>query len=300
MAMKVVDVFLAVLVALIWGFNFVVIEVGLGSFPPIFFSALRFLCAAFPAVLFLRRGGIEWRWILSIGFTLGVVMFSLLFIGMDVGMPAGLSSLVLQIQVAFTLILSGILLHDSPTVWQRIGVVVAFGGIGLLAVEAYDTTSFWGLMLVISAGFAWAVSNILMKLSGNIDMLRLIVWASVVPPLPLLLISGIFEGGQMEAMKSISWTGAGSIVYVGLISTVLAFAIWGRLFREYSPNTVAPFALLVPIFGIISSAVVLRERFSATELLSLCLVFAGLILVVLGAKLSRAVIVKWNRLVGEE
>lgn len=296
--MKVVDTFLAILVALIWGFNFVVIKVGLGSFPPIFFSALRFLCAAFPAVLFLRRDGIDWRWILSIGFTLGVVMFSLLFIGMDVGMPAGLSSLVLQIQAVFTLVLSGMLLHDSPTVWQRIGVVVAFGGIGLLAVEAYDTTSFLGLILVISAGFAWAASNILMKLSGNIDMLRLIVWASIVPPLPLLLISWMFEEGQMEAITSISWTGVGSIVYVGLISTVLAFAIWGRLFREYSPNTVAPFALLIPIFGIISSALVLKERFTTTELLSLCLVLAGLILVVLGTKLSRAVIVKWNRFVG--
>lgn len=296
--MKVVDIFLAILVALIWGFNFVVIEVGLDSFPPIFFSALRFICAAFPAFLFLRRGGIDWRWILSIGFILGVVMFSLLFIGMDAGMPAGLSSLVLQIQVVFTLVLSGILLHDSPSAWQRIGVVVAFGGIGLLAVEAYDTTSFLGLILVISAGFAWAVSNILMKMCGNIDMLRLIVWVSIVPPLPLLLISWMFEEGQIEAITSISWIGAGSIVYVGLISTVLAFAIWGKLFREYSPNTVAPFALLVPIFGILSSALFLNERFTATELLSLCLVLAGLTLVVLGTKLSRAVMAKWNRFAG--
>jgi O-acetylserine/cysteine efflux transporter len=296
--MKVVDIFLATLVALIWGFNFVVIEIGLGSFPPILFSALRFLCAAFPAVLFLRRDGIDRRWILSIGFTLGVVMFSLLFIGMDVGMPAGLSSLVLQIQVVFTLVLSGILLHDSPTAWQRVGVVVAIGGIGLLAVEVHDTTTLLGLILVISAGFAWAVSNILMKLSGHIDMLRLIVWVSIVPPLPLLLISWMFEEGQMEAITSISWAGVGAIAYVGLISTVLAFAIWGRLFREYSPNTVAPFALLVPIFGIVSSTLVLRERFTTMELLSLCLVLTGLILVVLGPKVSRPIAVKWNRVVG--
>ena len=297
--MKAVDVFLAVLVTMLWGFTFVVIEVGLGSFPPIFFSALRFLCAAFPAVLFLSRDGIDWRWILSIGFTLGVMMFGLLFIGMDNGMPAGLSSLVLQVQVVFTLLLSGLLLGEKSTSWQKIGVVVAFAGIGLLAVKAYVTTSFFGLLLVVSAGFAWAVSNILMKMSGKIDMLRLIVWVSIVPPIPLLLISWLFEEGQVEALSNISWTGVGAIFYLGLISTVLAFGIWGRLFREYSPNTVAPFSLLVPIFGVISSALVLKEEFTALDLTSFCLVLAGLILVVLGEKLFRAVVVKWNKLLRE-
>lgn len=290
--MQIFDIFLAMLVALIWGFNFIVIEVGLGSFPPILFSALRFLCATFPAILFIHRGGIGWRWIISIGFILGVVMFSLLYVGMDVGMPAGLSSLVLQIQVIFTLLLSGILLHDPPTAWQKIGVAVALGGIALLASEMYDTDSFLGLVLIISAGFAWALSNILMKLSGKIDMLRLIIWMSIIPPIPLLFISLIFEEGQLEAITSISWSGIGSILYTGFISTVLGFGIWGRLFKKYSPNVIAPFALFVPVFGIILSASILNESFTSMEFLALCLVFAGIIPVVFGTKFSKIFRVK--------
>jgi len=111
--MRFSHVLLAVFVALIWGFNFVVTEVGLGLFPPLLFSAMRFAVAAFPAVLFLNRAGIGWRWILSIGFIMGVVMYSFLFIGMKAGMPAGLSSLVLQIQVVFTLLLSSLWLRES-------------------------------------------------------------------------------------------------------------------------------------------------------------------------------------------
>ena len=252
--MKITDVCLAIFVAFIWGFNFVIIEIGLDSFPPILFSALRFSCAAFPAVLLWGRGDIAWRWIISIGVILGIVMFAFLFIGMDLGMPAGLSSLVLQIQAVFTILLSIIILRDMPTIWQKIGIVVAFLGIGYLAVDKYETTSFLGFILVIASGFAWAVSNILMKRCGDIDMFRLIIWMSIIPPIPLFLISLIFEIGQMNALSNISWTGIGVILYTGLVSTVLAFAIWGRLFQKYSPNVVAPFSLLVPIFGIVSSS----------------------------------------------
>ena len=284
--MKISDICLAVLVAVIWGFTFVVIEIGLDSFPPILFSALRFSCAAFPAVLLWDRGKIEWRWIISIGVCLGTVMFSLLFIGMYVGMPAGLSSLTLQIQAVFTMLLSIVILRDRPAMWQKIGIIIAFLGIGFLAIDKYETASFLGFILVITAGLAWAVSNILMKLSGNIDMFRLIIWMSIIPPIPLFLVSLVFETGHASALSNISWVGAGAILYTGLISTVVAFGIWGRLFREYSPNVVAPFSLLVPIFGIVSSFIVLDEQFTLVELIASCVVFMGLSLIVFGAKLS--------------
>ena len=284
--MRIRDIFLAILVAFIWGFNFVVIKIGLGSFPPIFFSALRFLFARFPAILFWGKGEIKWRWILAIGITLGIVMFSLLFVGMALGMPAGLSSLVLQIQAVFTLLLSSLALRDKPTLWQQTGIIIAFLGIGFLAIDKYETTSFIGLILVLASGFAWAISNIFMKLSGNIDMFRLIIWMSIIPPIPLFLISLLFEKGHIESILKISWTGAGSILYTAVISTVLGFALWGRLFREYSPNIVAPFALLVPIFGMVSSSIVLHENFTSIELLCSCLVFGGLFCIVFGPKLS--------------
>jgi O-acetylserine/cysteine efflux transporter len=287
--MRIRDILLAMLVALIWGFNFVVIRVGLGSFSPILFSALRFICAAFPAVFFVSRGNIGWRWIISIGFFTGFLMFTLLFLGIYAGMPSGLASLVLQIQGAFTLMLSALVLRDPPTFWQKLGTVVAFSGIGILGSDMFDQANFAGLVMILCSAFSWSVSNILIKLAGKIDMFRLFVWMSIVPPLPLFGVSAIFEEGQMEAISGMTWLGAGTIFYTGIVSTVVAWALWGRLFRVYSPNTVAPFSLLVPVFGILSSVIFLNETLGLLEAAASLLVLSGLFLVVFGSRLYRYV-----------
>jgi len=285
--MKATDIFLAILVAFIWGLNFVVIKIGLDSFPPILFSALRFTCAAFPAVIFVSRGNIKWRWIISIGIVLGIIMFSLLFIGMANGISAGLSSIVLQIQAVFTVVLTAILLRDPPNKFQKIGILVAFAGIGILAIDQYETSSFKGFILIVSSGFAWAVSNIIMKRCGNINMFRLMIWSSLIPPIPLIIISLLFEKNHIQALSSISLTGYGSILYTGLLSTVFAFSIWGKLLQKYSPNEIAPFSLLVPIFGIICSATILTENLSYPEIIASIISIVGLSIIVLGRNCSK-------------
>ena len=280
--MKPQDILVAVVVAFIWGFNFVVIEVGLDSFPPLFFSALRFVFSAFPAILFIRKSTISFRWIVSIGLVLGVVMFSLLFVGMKVGMPAGLSSLVLQIQSVFTLLLSSLLLRDAPTTVQKLGVSVAFCGILVLVFDSIgqSTSSLTGLCIVVFAGLAWAVSNILMKKAGNVNMFHLVIQMSLIPPLPLFLLSFFFEHQQIEAVASMTLTGAATIFYTSIISTLLAFGFWGKLLSRYSPNVVAPFSLLVPVFGMLSSWIVLNESFNAMEWIASLCIFVGLFMIV--------------------
>ncbi|WP_147819840.1 EamA family transporter [Salidesulfovibrio onnuriiensis] len=283
--MKTRHIALAVLVALLWGVNFVVIKVGLGSFPPILFVALRFTLAAIPAVFFIKRGNIPWKYIISIGLVLGVIKFSLLFVGMDLGMPAGLSSLVLQCQAIFTLILSSVVLKDSPTFWQRGGVLVAFGGIALLIADMSASPSFAGLLMVIAAGFFWGVSNILMKKAGKVDMLALVVWMSLIPPLPLLVLSLLLETGQWQAVMNMGWTGFGTVFYIAMVATIFGFGVWAHLFREYSPNVVAPFSLLVPVFGIWSGSLFLGETLTAVDIAASCLLLGGVALVVFGSRL---------------
>ncbi|BAZ52767.1 hypothetical protein NIES4103_54320 [Nostoc sp. NIES-4103] len=280
------DTLLAVLVALIWGLNFVVIKLGLDAFPPLLFSCLRFTVAAFPAVIFLKRGQISWKWILVIGFTLGVVKYSFLFIGIKVGTPAGLASLVLQSQVLFTSLLSARILNDAPVLWQKIGISVAFTGLGLIASSMINSANFLGFCLVIMASLAWAFANIFLKLAGKVDMFRLMIWMSIVPPLPLLALSIIFENGQQDAITNINLLGVGTILYTGLIATVIAFGIWGWLLRIYSANIVTPFALLVPVFGLGSSALFLHEKITTINLVASLLILTGLFLIVFGRKFS--------------
>ncbi len=285
--MKPFDVFLAILVALIWGLNFVAIKIGLNEFPPFLLSGLRFLFAAFPAVLIVKRNKTPWKYIVAIGVSVGIVMFSLLFIGMEAGLSTGLTSLVLQIQAPFTLLISAIYLKDKPSRIQLSGVLLAFTGILLLAVSNESTISTLGLLLVILSGLSWAISNIIMKKAGKINMLSLIVWMSLIPPIPLLMISFFFETNQLEVLSNLSAKGIGAILYMSLFSTILAYGLWAKLLKDYKPNIVAPFSLLIPIFGIYSSIILLGEKMSLTEVISSVIVFAGLVSVVFGERIIK-------------
>ncbi|WP_437742393.1 EamA family transporter [Sorangium sp. So ce1504] len=282
-------VLMAVLTAFVWGLNFVVIKVGLDSFPPLLFSALRFTCAAIPAVFFIDRKQIPWRVILQVGLVLGVVKYSLLFAGIKAGMPAGLSSLAVQAQVLFTLILSAVFLKDAPSRVQKAGIVIALSGIALIGYTRAGSVSLTGFALVLGAAVAWAFANILIKRAGGFDAFRLMVWMSLIPPLPLLGLSLLLEEGQVAAVSRMGLGGLGAVLYTGIIATVVAFGIWGHLLRSYSANLVAPFALLVPVFGMAFSALLLHEEQSGAGVAAAALVLLGLATVVLGPRVINMV-----------
>ncbi|MDB9529531.1 EamA family transporter [Oscillatoria sp. CS-180] len=272
---------LAVLVTVLWGFTFVAIKVGLGEFPPLLFAALRFAVVAFPAVLFIPREGIPWRWIVWVGLSMGAFQYGFLYVGMESGMPTGLSSLVIQSQALFTLLFSTVILRDVPQRQQWFGVGLALAGMVAIALTRGGQSPLLSLILVLGAAASWATGNICIKLSKITNGFRLFVWMAVVPPLPLLILSVIFESGQVAALRSLTPLGIGTILYTGLISSLLCFGFWAYLIQRYSPNRVAPFSLLVPVFGLAFSAMLLGDRLNYLEILGSSLVFVGLCCTVL-------------------
>ena len=273
------DVLLAVLIAAAWGFTFVVIKVGLREFPPLLFSALRFLVAASPLLWLWRLGPpAPWRYVVGIGLAMGVSMFSLLFIAIDIGLPAGLASLVAQTQAFFTALLAALLLGDRPTRRQWAGMALAGAGLAVIAADLGGGSSLLGLVLALGAALSWAVSNILTKLARANDPLRLVIWMCAVAALPLLLLSWAVEGGERmaTAVLHMSWLGAGAVVFQSLIATLAAFGAWSLLLARYPASVVAPFSLLVPVFGMSSTALLLGESVSPAKLAGAALVLVGL------------------------
>ncbi|SMD03476.1 EamA family transporter, partial [Lentzea albidocapillata] len=267
-------VLLAVLVAAIWGFNFVVLKIGLDEFPPILFSALRFLAAAVPAIFFIGRPSVAWRWVISVGLVLGVAKFSFLFIGLKAGMPAGLSSLVLQSQVIFTAVFAAVVLHERPKPVQITGIVLALAGIGVIAWDYGLSSPLLGFALIVAAAVCWGVSNVLMRYARPADTLRFMVWVSAVAVLPLFALSALTE--DMSALGRLDWAGVGAVGYVAWISTLLGFGIWGFLLRQYESSVVAPFSLLVPVFGMFSAWAFLGEDLTGLQAVAGGLVLVGL------------------------
>ncbi|MFJ8477540.1 EamA family transporter [Kitasatospora sp. NPDC094011] len=253
------------------------IDVGLDSFPPLLFCALRFAVVAVPAVFFVGPPRVAWRWVLAVGLVLGVVKFGLLFLGMRAGAPAGLSSLVLQGQAGFTALFAAGLLGERPGGRRLFGLAIAFAGIALAAFEQGLGGPLGAFALVVLAAAAWGLSNVLTRKAAPPDALSWMVWVSAVPPLPLLL-SLLVEGpdADLRALRGMTLGGLGAIGYVGLLSTLFGFVAWSYLLRSHDATAVAPYSLLVPVFGMSSAWLLLGERVTPTAAAAALLVVAGI------------------------
>jgi O-acetylserine/cysteine efflux transporter len=281
-----------VIVAL-WGFSFVPIAVGLREVPPFALVALRFLFAGLPLALIVKPPRMPARHVVAYGLAIGVVQFGLLFLGMKLGMQAGLSSLIIQLQVFFTIGLAIAFLGDRLKRENVIGAAIAGAGVGLLAVyklQGGAGATFAGFVCVVLAAVAWAAGNVIAKRAAGAhepDMFALVVWSSLLPPLPLALLSYLFEGGAAawEAVANAGLVTWACVLFMAWAATLFGFASWAQLLHRYPTSLVSPFALLIPVSGLASGAVFLGESLAPLQMAGVALVLAGLAVNVYGARL---------------
>jgi O-acetylserine/cysteine efflux transporter len=283
---------LAVFVTVLWGFTFVVMRDLLDVLPPFLMSTLRVVAAGAPVLVLWRVPKIPFYWVLLLGTTQGVVQMSLLLFGMQFGMPAGLASLVLQMQVLFTTLLAFMLLGEKPGRAQYAGIAISLVGMIVIASTMPGGGTLIGFGIVILAALTWATSNIVVKFAGTDDVISLVAWAHVIGILPLLALSYGLEGQNeiFHILAELSWFRVGEIAFLGGISTFGGFTLWSYLMRKNSASTVAPFSLIIPIAGMTSTALILGEELSTLRMVGAGLVLVGLAFgtIRLGAAKSRA------------
>ncbi len=290
--MPVSDSLKALLIVLVWGVNFVVIKWGVAGVPPLLLGCLRFVLAAFPAVLLVPRPKLPWRWLAAYGLTVGVGQFGLLFSAIHAGMPAGLASVVLQSQAFFTLMLAALLLGERWHASQLAGLLCAALGLGLIGQSHGEGMTLAGFGLTLAAAVCWALSNIVVrKISqrpeGAPDMVGLVVWSSLVPPLPFLGLSLALEGPDkvLAALSGFGGQSLFTVAYLAFGATLLGYSLWSGLLSRHPANKVAPFSLLVPLVGLLSAGLLLGERLTLWQGLGSVLLLAGLVINLFGGKL---------------
>jgi O-acetylserine/cysteine efflux transporter len=286
------DLALALVIVAIWGVNFAIIAIGLRDVSPLGLGVARFVLAAFPWVFFIPRPAIPVRLLATYSLFIFVLQFAFLFTGMKVGMSAGLSSLILQLQVFFTIGLAVFVLGEKPTGWQVAGALLAFSGIAVVAMHVGGDVTLAGLGLLILGAAAWGAGNIAARQIAvtvpGTNTLALVVWGSLFAIPPLLLIALVLDPhGLVSSVEHVSWASAGSIAYIVYLSTLFGFAVWSRLLGAYPVATVAPFTLLVPVFGFLGSYVLLGEPIQGWKLAASALVIAGLCVNLFGGRLAR-------------
>jgi O-acetylserine/cysteine efflux transporter len=269
--------FLAIVVAASWGFNFVFIRMGLDGLPPFLLCALRFLFSAIPLIFFLPRPNCSWRILIAYGLVMFVLQFSFLFGSIAHGMTPAMASLLAQTQVFFSLGLASIVLKERLSIWKWLGATVASMGIVVVLFHLGGGITAVSLALVLAGAFSWSVGNMLSKKIQFEHALSLVVWGSLVAAPILFLLSFYVEGSPLEyfPLTPKVWL---SLAYIVFVSTHLAYSLWSFLLKKYPASTVAPFTLLVPGAGYLGAWAVLDEPFPYWKFISGGFVVAGLAL----------------------
>jgi O-acetylserine/cysteine efflux transporter len=283
-------VLLAVAVMAVWGSNFVVIRIGLDHLPPLTFAALRFVLVFFPAMLVIKRPSVQWRNLAAYGLLIGGGQFGLLFIAMNGHVTPALASLVVQMQVFFTIGLAAVLSAERVRPFQLAALAIAVVGLALIVAHTDAMTTPLGLILVLLAALSWAGSNIVIRSTPQVDMLSYVVWAAPFSVVPLVAAALVFEGpsamltGIVQA-DAATWS---AVLWQAVGNTLFGYAVWGWLLGRYPVASIAPMTLLVPVFGIACSALFLGEPLQSWKLEAMALVMLGLFINVTWPKLVSA------------
>jgi O-acetylserine/cysteine efflux transporter len=282
--MPILHLVLALAVVFIWGTNFVVIKWGLAEFEPFLFAALRFALCVVPWIFFIPRPAVTWSRLAMFGVLLGAGQIGLLFLAMRADVTPGLASLIVQSQVFFTIGLSMALQGERVRGPQYLAMALAVSGIALIGWQSAHagqaSITPFGLLLVLCAAACWAMANLVVRRAGKVDALAFIIWSSPFSLPPLALFALYFHGwpAMAESLAHASVGGWASAVWQALGNTLFGFAMWNWLLARYPAATVAPTALLVPVFGMSASAWLLAEPLQAWKLAAAALVIAGLAL----------------------
>lgn len=295
------DFVLAVLLVTIWGATFTVIKLGLGSVPPMLLAAFRFVFAALPAVFFIRRPAVRPFFWVSYGLAVGVCQFGCLFYAMHTGMPAGIASVVIQSQAFFTLAFAIIFLRESASASQITGLGIASVGLVLVGHHLGGTSVFTippaAFLLTLASAAFWGISNIIVRKATasaasqgkQLDVLSLIVWSSLVPPVPLFLLAILLDTPKtvIGAITTLDGVSVFSILFLSFGATLFGFGVWSRLLSRHPANLVAPLSLLVPVTGLLTAWLVLGEQLSILQWIGCLTVIFGLLVSTFGLQMFR-------------
>lgn len=276
---------LAALVALLWGVNFLAVDVGLRDVPPLLFLAIRFTAVVGVAIWFVPKPDVSWRVLFAIGGTMSLGQFGLLYLAMAAGFPTGLASLVLQAQVVFTVVIATVVLRERPSRSQVAGVALGMTGLLVVALGRGGHVGLGVLLLMLLAALSWAVGNVITRAARVAGGLGVTVWSAVVVPLPALLLALAVDGPHAmgAGLGAFGWQAGLSTAYTVVFSSLVGYGVFNSLLARNPASSVVPWILLVPVVGIVSAWIALGERPAPAEL-------AGGVLLLGGALIANNVI----------
>lgn len=276
--MKLRHFVLAISITAIWGVNFSVIKLGLTTVDPLILAGIRFTLCALPAIFFIPKPDVQWRYIIGYGLIFGIGLWAVVNIGIKSGLSAGIASLVLQFSAFFTILLGAWMFNETISCYQLAGMGLACCGLLSIILIADGTVTMAGLLLVLLGAIAWSAANVINKKAKTTQVFAFLVWSSAFSPIPLFGLDYAINGsvGYSALVHQLDDRVILSILFQVYPNTLFGYWVWNSLLKRYPVSTVAPLSLLVPVFGLLGSVMIFDETLSANKIIAVLLIVSGL------------------------
>ncbi|MGC5703421.1 EamA family transporter [Pseudomonas sp. NFXW11] len=270
---------LALLVTALWGLNFPITKLGLASIDPLLLTALRFALAALPWVFLIPRPQVAWGWLAAYGLIFGVAMWALINLGIEQGVAPGTAALLVQFSAFFSLGWGVLLLGERVRRQQLLAIGIALWGLLRIIGDSPGQATSLGYWLLLVSAFSWSLGNLIIKYCKVQQVLAFVVWASLFAPLPLLALTWMEHGVApfQQLPGQLSGQAVLSLLFQVYVATHFCYWGWNLLLSRYPLSRVAPWSLLIPLFGTLGSVLILGQGVTLDDAISMALILAALV-----------------------
>ncbi|VVO14662.1 putative amino-acid metabolite efflux pump [Pseudomonas fluorescens] len=295
--MKARHLLLAISITAIWGVNFSVIKLGLTTVDPFILAGIRFTLCALPAIFFIPKPDVQWRYIIGYGLVFGIGLWGIVNLGIKSGLSAGIASLVLQFSAFFTIVLGSWIFKETISRFQYAGMGLALCGLLNILSIVDGTVTTVGLILVLLGAVAWSAANVINKKAKTTQVFAFLVWSSAFSPIPLFALDYAVNGstGYYALVNQLDYRAVLSILFQVYPNTLFGYWVWNSLLKRYPVSTVAPLSLLVPVFGLLGSVMIFNENLSVNKIVAVVLIVSGLGVGLYGQRVLSAVLKRSDR-----
>ncbi|CAN7593530.1 EamA family transporter [Pseudomonas sp. LjRoot277] len=295
--MKAKHLLLAISMTAIWGVNFSVIKLGLTTVDPFILAGIRFTLCALPAIFFIPKPDVQWRYIIGYGLVFGIGLWGVVNLGIKSGLSAGIASLVLQFSAFFTILLGSWIFKESISRFQYAGMGLALCGLLSIVSIVDGTVTMAGLILVLLGAVAWSAANVINKKARTTQVFAFLVWSSAFSPIPLFALDYAVNGstGYSALVNQLDYRAVLSILFQVYPNTLFGYWVWNSLLKRYPVSTVAPLSLLVPVFGLLGSVMIFNETLSLNKIVAVVFIVSGLGVGLYGQRVLSAVLKRSDR-----
>jgi O-acetylserine/cysteine efflux transporter len=295
--MKAKHLLLAISMTAIWGVNFSVIKLGLTTVDPFILAGIRFTLCALPAIFFIPKPDVQWRYIIGYGLVFGIGLWGVVNLGIKSGLSAGIASLVLQLSAFFTILLGSWIFKEHISRFQYAGMGLALCGLLSIVSIVDGTVTTAGLILVLLGAVAWSAANVINKKARTTQVFAFLVWSSAFSPIPLFALDYAVNGstGYSALVNQLDYRAVLSILFQVYPNTLFGYWVWNSLLKRYPVSTVAPLSLLVPVFGLLGSVMIFNETLSLNKIVAVVFIVSGLGVGLYGQRVLSAVLKRSDR-----